>query len=51
MTKDYIYKGYTYYYCRHYKKWILETDADILYLDTKKQCIEHINCLLKKVNA
>ena len=51
MTKDYYYKGYRYYYCRHYKKWLIDNDTELIYCDTKKDAIEYIDFLTKEVSA
>ena len=47
-TKDYYYKGYKYYYCRHYKKWLIETDEEFIYCDTKQGAIHYIDFLTKE---
>jgi len=44
-TKDYYYKGYRYYYCRHYKKWLIDNGYELIYCDTKQDAIEYIDLL------
>lgn len=55
-TKDYYYKNYRYYYCRHYKKWLIDNGYELIYCDTKQDAIEYIDFLvangqLTKVSA
>ena len=45
MVKDYSYKGYTYFYSRHAKKWIVDADGSYIYLNTKQQCKVYIETL------
>lgn len=45
MTKTYEYKGFRYFYCRHYRKWIVDTNYDYIYLDNKNDVIEYIDLL------
>lgn len=52
-TKDYYYKGYRYYYCRHYKKWLIEESqgGNLIYCDTKQGAIKYIDYLVNEVSA
>ena len=51
MTKNYEYKNYRYFYCIHYRKWIVDTGYEYIYCCTKQDAIEYIDDLTKEVNA
>ena len=48
--KDYYYKNYRYYYCRHYRKWLIDTGYEYIYCDSKQDAIDYIDFLVKEVN-
>ena len=47
MTKNYYYKGIKYYYCRHYRRWIVELEDGFYYEATKKDAEEIIDLFIK----
>lgn len=49
--KDYYYKNYRYYYCRNYRKWLIDTGYEYIYCDSKQDAIDYIDFLTKEVNA
>lgn len=48
MFKDYYYKGYRYYYCPHYKKWLIDTNEELIYMDNKEQVKDYIDYLVER---
>ena len=48
MTKNYYHKGIKYYYCRHYKRWIVELEDGFHYEETKQDAIDIIDASIKE---
>ena len=48
MLKDYYYyKNYRYYYCRHYKKWLIDVGNEFIYCNNKKEALDYIEELIR----